>query len=197
MKKLISVFAIIVIAVSSLIISCSKGGGGDPPPPSNPCSGITINLTATPTDASACLSNGSIVASATGSTGFTYSINGTTFQASGTFNNVAAGNYTVTAKDGSGCTKTASITVGTSAGAAGPLFTAVKTLMQANCQSCHNNTNANGGMNWTVDCNIVANKDRIKVRAVDLGTMPPTGPLAQGDKDKITAWINAGGRLTD
>ena len=41
MKKLISVFAIIVIAVSSLIISCSKGGGGDPPP-SNPCSGITI-----------------------------------------------------------------------------------------------------------------------------------------------------------
>ncbi len=196
MKKLISVFAIIVIAVSSLVISCSKGGGGDPPP-SNPCSGITITLTATPTDASACLSNGSIVASATGSTGFTYSINGTTFQASGTFNNVAAGNFTVTAKDGNGCTKTATITVGTSAGTAGPLFTAVKTLMQANCQSCHNNTIANGGMNWTVDCNIVANKDRIKARAVDLGTMPPTGPLAQSDKDKISAWINAGGRFTD
>ena len=195
MKKLISVFAIMVIAVSSLIISCSKGGGDSPP--SDPCSGITINLTATPTDASACLSNGSIVASAAGSTGFTYSINGTTFQASGTFNNVAAGNFTVTAKDVNGCTKTASVTVGTSAGAAGPLFTAVKTLMQANCQSCHNNTNANGGMNWTVDCNIVINKARIKARAVDLGTMPPTGPLAQGDKDKITDWINAGGRLTD
>ena len=195
MKKLISVFAIMVIAVSSLIISCSKGSGDTPP--SDPCSGITINLTATPTDASACLSNGSIVASAAGSTGFTYSINGTTFQASGTFNNVAAGNFTVTAKDVNGCTKTASVTVGTSAGAAGPLFTAVKTLMQANCQSCHNNTNANGGMNWTVDCNIVINKARIKARAVDLGTMPPTGPLAQGDKDKITDWINAGGRLTD
>jgi uncharacterized membrane protein len=196
MKKLISVFAIIVVAVSCLNISCSKGGG-DTPPASNPCSGITINLTATPTNAAACLSNGSIVASATGSTGFTYSINGTTFQASGTFNNVASGNFTVTAKDGNGCTKTATITVGTNAGTAGPLFTAVKTLMQANCQSCHNNTIANGGMNWTVDCNIVANKDRIKVRAVDLGTMPPTGALAQGDKDKITAWINAGGRFTD
>jgi len=198
MKKIIGAFAIIVIAVSSLILSCSKGGGGGtPPPPSNPCSGITINLTATPTDASACLSNGAIVASAAGSTGFTYSINGTTFQASGNFNTVAAGNYTVTAKDGNGCTKTATITVGTSAGTAGQLYTAVKALMQANCQSCHNNTIANGGMNWTVDCNIVANKDRIKARAVDLGTMPPTGPLAQSDKDKISAWINAGGRFTD
>ena len=84
-------------------------------------------------------------------------------------------------------------------GTAGPLFTAVKTLMQANCQSCHNNSIANGGMNWTVDCNIVNNKDRIKARAVDNNptSMPPTGPLAQSDKDKITAWINAGGRITD
>ena len=82
-------------------------------------------------------------------------------------------------------------------GTPGPLFTAVKTLMQANCQSCHNGSNANGGKDWTVDCNIVANKNRIKARAVDEGTMPPTGPLSQSEKDKITAWINAGGRLTD
>lgn len=82
-------------------------------------------------------------------------------------------------------------------GTPGPLFTAVKALMQANCQSCHNGSNANGGKDWTVDCNIVANKSRIKARAVDEGTMPPTGPLPQTEKDKITAWINAGGRLTD
>ena len=82
-------------------------------------------------------------------------------------------------------------------GTPGPLFTAVKTLMQANCQSCHNGSNANGGKDWTVDCNIVANKARIKARAVDEGTMPPTGPLPQSEKDKITAWINAGGRITD
>ncbi len=82
-------------------------------------------------------------------------------------------------------------------GTPGPLFTAVKSLMQANCQSCHNNSIANGGMNWTVDCNIVANKDRIKIRAVDQGTMPPTGALPQSEKDKIAAWISAGGRITD
>lgn len=82
-------------------------------------------------------------------------------------------------------------------GTAGPLYTAVKTLMAANCQSCHNNTIANGGMNWTVDCNIVINKTRIKARAVDEGTMPPTGSLPQADKNKITDWINAGGKFTD
>ncbi len=82
-------------------------------------------------------------------------------------------------------------------GTPGPLFTAVRTLMQANCQSCHNPGNRNGDKDWTVDCNIVANKDRIKARAVDEGTMPPTGPLPQSEKDKITAWINAGGRITD
>lgn len=82
-------------------------------------------------------------------------------------------------------------------GTPGPLFIAVKNLMQANCQSCHNSSNSNGGKDWTVDCNIVSNKDRIKVRAVDQGTMPPTGPLPQSEKDKILAWINAGGRITD
>ena len=82
-------------------------------------------------------------------------------------------------------------------GTPGPLFTAVKNLMQANCVSCHNSSNLNGGMNWTIDCNIVTNKERIKIRAVDQGTMPPTGPLPQSEKNKITDWINAGGRITD
>jgi hypothetical protein len=56
-----------------------------------------------------------------------------------------------------------------------------------------------GGINFTVDCNIVLNKDRIKARAIDgnPSIMPPTGALPQADKDKITNWINAGGRFTD
>lgn len=190
------VFISAAILLSLLIVACSKGGDSAPAPPANPCASVTINLTATATNATACQTNGTIAASATGSTGFTYSINGIDFQASGSFSNVAAGSITVTAKDVNGCTKTASVTVGTG-GVAGPLFTAVKTLTQASCQSCHNNTIANGGMNWTVDCNIVANRTRIKARAVDEGTMPPTGTLPQAEKDKITAWINAGGRFTD
>jgi uncharacterized membrane protein len=84
-------------------------------------------------------------------------------------------------------------------GPMGPLFTQVRAIITNNCNSCHNNSIANGGMNWTIDCNLVFNKERIKVRAVDNvpSSMPPTGPLPQADKDKITAWLAAGGRFSD
>ncbi|MFN4314659.1 MAG: SprB repeat-containing protein [Chitinophagaceae bacterium] len=167
--------------------------------PSPTCTGVTITVTANATAATPCATPaaGSISASASGSTGFTFSIDGASFQASGNFSNLAPGNYTVTAKDANGCTGSANVTVGSAP--AGPLFTAVRTLMDNNCVSCHNNSIQNGGMNWAVDCNIVLNKDRVKARAVDNNpsSMPPTGALSQTDKDKITAWINAGGRYTD
>lgn len=167
--------------------------------PTPSCTGVNIVVTATATPGGACSasSTGSITATATGSTGLTYSINGSTFQPTGAFTNLAAGAYTVTVKDVNGCTGTTTVNI--AAPVAGPLFSAVKTLIQNNCQSCHNNSIANGGMNWQVECNIVTNKDRIKARAVDNNpsSMPPTGPLAQADKDKITAWLNAGGRYTD
>lgn len=167
--------------------------------PSPTCTGVDITVTAnsTPTDGCSTPATGSITATAAGSTGFTYSIDGTNFQASGTFNGLAAGTYTVTARDANGCTGSTNVTVTTPT--PGPLFSAVRTLMNANCIDCHNNTLQEGGMNWTVNCNVVQFKDRIKARAVDNNPspMPPTGPLSQADKDKITAWINAGGRLTD
>ncbi|MEJ7767427.1 MAG: hypothetical protein WKF89_06430 [Chitinophagaceae bacterium] len=83
------------------------------------------------------------------------------------------------------------------AGTPGPLFSAVRTLMNQKCIGCHNASSASGGQNWTVDCNVVSNKARIKARAVDEGTMPPTGTLPQADKNTISTWINAGGRITD
>ena len=66
----------------------------------NPCAGIIINVTATtvnPTSAAA--TNGSISASAAGSTGFTFNINGGAFQATGNFNNLGQGTFTIVAKD--------------------------------------------------------------------------------------------------
>jgi uncharacterized membrane protein len=75
----------------------------------------------------------------------------------------------------------------------------VQGLIQANCVVCHNSGIAEGGMNFSVDCNIVANKDRIKARAVDAnpGPMPPTGLLSTAERQKIISWINAGGRFSD
>jgi hypothetical protein len=56
-----------------------------------------------------------------------------------------------------------------------------------------------GGMNWTVDCNIVTFKDRIKIRAVDgnPSPMPPTGFIPVSEQQKIVNWINAGGKFSD
>jgi hypothetical protein len=55
--------------------------------------------------------NGSITATAAGSTGFTYQIGTSAFQASGTFSGLGAGLYNITAKDADGCTKTQSFTL--------------------------------------------------------------------------------------
>ncbi len=60
-----------------------------------------------------CTEGGTITASATGGEGAVeFSINGTTFQTSGTFTGLTAGSYTVTAKDANGCVGTTAATVG-------------------------------------------------------------------------------------
>lgn len=85
---------------------------------------------------------------------------------------------------------------GDCSGTPGALFTAVKTIISQKCVGCHNSTNASGGQDLSSDCKIVASKTRIKIRAVDEGSMPPNRPLPQADKDNITAWFNAGGILS-
>lgn len=84
------------------------------------------------------------------------------------------------------------------AGTPGVLYTAVKALIQQRCAGCHNDNRASGGMSFSTDCSIITNQAIIKSVAVDKNTMPPVGgPLSQTDKDKITAWINAGGAITN
>lgn len=170
----------------------------------NPCSGVTITVTGTATPVTPCgtpANNGSITATATGSTGFTYSINnGVTFQASNVFNNLAAGNYTVIARNSNGCTGTsATISVGTAA--AGPLFSEVRSIIQTNCAvgGCHDANTMQNGINFSNQCHIIDQRDRIKARAVDqAGTgsqmpPPPRPSLTAAERQKITDWINAGG----
>lgn len=187
--------------VCSVLYSCSKSDSNDTP--DNPCDGAGISVTATATNATPCQSpaNGTITVNASGGSGLTYSIDGTNFQTGNVFNSVPPGNRTVTVRNASGCTQTAIVSVGSTA--SGALFSAVKSVLQANCVSCHNPNTANGDMNWTSDCNIVSNSARIKARAVDaFGTasqMPPRPHpgLSADDRKKITDWIAAGGRYTD
>lgn len=271
-------FSISIIVASVLLATqfsaCSKGGGTNPP--ADPCAGKTITITATPTPSNGCgAPNGSISASASGSTGFQFKLNsGGSYQASGLFNGLAAGSYTIFAKDADGCEKSQAVTVtatgttftvsaaatttsgcgsadgsitvtasgssgfqyklnaggtygsanvfsnlaegsytvfvkdGTgcensqavnvSSGGPGPKFSAVRTLLNTRCISCHSGATPAGGRDWTVNCNVVANKNLINNRAVIIGDMPQGGPiLSTAEKAIITNWINAGGKLTD
>ena len=169
----------------------------------NTCAGVNITVSATTANGTPCTTpnNGSITVTAAGSTGLTYSINGTTFQGGNVFSGVAPGNYTITVKDAAGCMQTANTTV--NAAPSGPLFAAVKQLIQNNCSGCHSGTNPVGIRDWSVDCNVVANSAIIKARAVDqAGTatqmpQPPNAALSLADRQKITDWVNAGGKYTD
>jgi len=77
----------------------------------NPCSGVNISISSTPTNPTVGQSNGSITATATPAGTYTYSINGGAFQATGVFNNLSAGSYTITAKNSNGCTGTSTISL--------------------------------------------------------------------------------------
>ena len=168
----------------------------------DPCIGktLTINSTVTGTDKCLTTGTGSITVIGGGGTGFTYQIGTGAFQASNIFTSLAANTFNIAVKDGDGCTKTGTATVGQAAG--GPLFGAVKTIMQNNCalSGCHAGSSPTGGLNFTVDCTIVNSWDRIKARGVDgnPSTMPPGGPqLSATDKQKVLDWITAGHKFTD
>ena len=97
-------FPSIIIALLFLpFIACNKNGDD------NPCSGVTIVVAGTTVNSDG--TNGVINATASGSTGFTFNINGGGFGPSGTFNGLAPGNYTVIAKNGDGCTGSKAFTV--------------------------------------------------------------------------------------
>jgi hypothetical protein len=164
---------------------------------SDPCAGKTITVT-TPTivGATPCVStaDGSVTVNATGSTGFTYKIGTGAFQSATTFSALAPGSYVVTARDVDGCERTANVTV--PAKASGPLFAAVKSIINAKCVSCHGGS---GGVSYNTDCSIVNGWERIKVRCVDGAPsfMPQGGQLPASEKAAITSWVTAGHRITD
>lgn len=107
---------------------------------SNSCPVITITATTNNTT-SPTATNGSIVATATGSTGFTYSINGAAFQASGSFTGLAVGSYVISVKDANGCTGTNTFSI-TAASCPTITVTAVVT-------NTSGPTVSNGGLNAT------------------------------------------------
>jgi len=135
MKIQIYGIALVILSIAFIYTGCSKSSV-TPPPPSNPCAGKTITVTGTTTAASTpTATNGAISATATGSTNFTFSLNGGAFQASGNFNNLAVGTYSVTAKDAAGCTGSQSFSV---TAIPCPTITVSATVTQASSPAANN-----------------------------------------------------------
>lgn len=197
-SSLVYVFSFMTIIM--VLDACSKGG--DTPtttpttPPTDPCVGKTITVSGTASATDPC-SGSKISVSASGSTGFSYSIDGGTLQVSSDFSNVAVGDHTVTVKDAAGCSQSAKVTVTKTA--SGPFFAAVRNLMTNSCTSCHSGATPSAGKDFSNDCIVVTNKDKIKLRTID-GTpsfMPQGGKLSVANMKIITDWVNAGGRYSD
>lgn len=122
----------------------------------NPCAGITVTVTNTQTAPTAGLSNGSIKATATGGSGFTYSLNNGTYQSSGTFNNLAAGTYTITAKNSNGCLGTKTVTL-TATSACATITISANVVTATPCEATTNNgsitVTASGSSGFTYNNN--------------------------------------------
>lgn len=167
--------------------------------PSSYCSSATIIVSATSTNNVPCESNtASITAVASGGTPpYNYQLDGGIFQTSAIFSNLPSGSHMVVVKDINGCAGGTAITTGNQV--AGPLFGQVKSIIQSQCLYCHNSTSASGGVSYSTDCNIVANKIRIRARAVDgnPSPMPQTGLIPVSERQKIIDWVNAGGTVAN
>jgi hypothetical protein len=163
--------------------------------PVDPCIGITINPAVDKGFTISGQSLGTITVTAPIGSGFTYSITGTTFQGSTNFSNLAAGSYTVTAKNANSCVGTTSVTINSY----GAKFYEVRKIVNGYCGPCHLNGTISGGRNFDADNSIVAAWDRIKARTVDglPSFMPQGGQLTALDKQKIVDWVNAGHLTTN
>jgi hypothetical protein len=151
-KLTVTTLAILVIATLTFV-ACSKGGGGTTTP-TNPCASKTIVVTGTTTPTSTPTAiNGSITATASGSSGFTYSLNGGTAQASGAFTGLGAGSYSVTAKDADGCTGTQTFSV---TATPCPSITVTATITQTSSPTATNGAivaTGNGSTGFTYNLN--------------------------------------------
>ncbi len=171
------------------------------------CTNINILITTTVVNTTPCVTptnNGSITVTATGSTGFTYNINGGTYQVSNIFASLNAGNFLIGVKDANGCTKTQTTTVGVVT--SGPMFAQVRSLISTRCNGsgCHIGSGQNAaGYNFDSDCNIVSKWNQINQTSVLYGSgwvkMPksPQPLLTAAEKALITNWVNAGHKYTD
>ncbi|WP_343306797.1 hypothetical protein AAHN97_06755 [Chitinophaga niabensis] len=156
---------------------------------------IRIEVSTTPSDS--CIPVGAIRIIKPIGNDHQYRINNGPYQYSPDFQSLVAGKYTIVVKNGMGCEKADTVVIPSTI--AGPLFSKVKQVLATYCISCHSGNNPQAGHDWSKTCDILLKWERIKARAVEgiPSPMPTSGLIPQVERDKITAWIDAGHRYID
>ena len=96
----------------------------------------SISLSSNVTGANCGQSNGSVTVTASGGTApYSYSLNGGTPQASGTFSGLGAGTFTVDVVDNSGCTASTSVTITLANDVTAPVLSGVPANANASCDN--------------------------------------------------------------
>ena len=190
MKTITKLYFLVIILI---IAACGSSGGGDDQP--DPCAtpiNISISNVVAATEGQ---SDGSFTASATGGNGgFQFSIDGSNFQASGAFSNLAAGDYTVTVRDSEGCSNTAQVTIEDGEAPAPSFANDVLPIMQARCATagCHV---SGGNAPFVIEGFGDVQPRAAAIRARVAGrTMPPAGAptLTDAQIQTIVAWVDGG-----
>lgn len=135
-------------------------------------------------------SNGMIIVSATGGLSpYTFSIDGTSFQNSGTFSNLGPNDYTVMVKDKNNLTDTKLITIRE----VQVIFYAnqIRPIIDGNCQisGCHGSNSSIPS--WATYNDVKAKADRVKVRTGDK-SMPRGGSITDEEIALIADWVDQG-----
>jgi outer membrane lipoprotein-sorting protein len=81
-----------------------------------------------------------------------------------------------------------------------PKYADIKSIFDSNCVGCHSGDRPKGGVDLSSFENIMASRavapgdaDHSRlIKVIRSGKMPPAGPLANGDVDKLAAWVNGG-----
>ncbi|WP_420385133.1 c-type cytochrome [Roseivirga sp.] len=147
--------------------------------------GLNINVSVSESGCDTSLGQINIVAT-DGVQPYSFSIDGSSFTSTGNFDQLSAGEYTIVARDASGCEVTQSVTVltGISFG------DRVAEIISTNCaiSGCHADA-ISPRMNDFAS--IKQNADRIRFRTSQK-TMPPSGPLSDDEIAAIACWVNDG-----
>jgi hypothetical protein len=123
---------------------------------------------------------------------YQYKIDSQPFQNQPKFFNLNVGKHILVVKDQNGCEAIKEIILDTIE--QGNRFSQVRQILTNRCSSCHSGNNPHAGIDFTKNCYIINNWDRIYARAVNgiPSPMPQAGLIPLEERNKIIEWITYG-----